>query len=454
MRDILNEALKGHGADYVEIRIEDSERTNISYRGRDLESLSRTSGFGGNVRAAVNGGWGFVSFNTIDDLKEKVALAVRQAKLVGKDKTQLAPVEPVVDEIRPEIVKDHRSVSLSDKKRLVEEYAGVILSMGEKIQTCFVRYSDIYSRVYYINTDGAWIDTERVYLAGGMEAIARQGDIIQPNYLSYSSNRDFGIAENRHDEVRAMTQAAIDTLSAPNVKSGSYTVIADPTLAGIFAHEAFGHLSEADDYAENPQLRELMTLGRRFGGKHLNILDGADVPGSGGTIKYDNEGVPKTPTYLIREGELVGRLHSRESAAKMGEKPTGNARALDYTFPPIVRMTNTYIAQGNVSLNDMLSDVEEGIYVIDSRGGQTSGEMFTFSAREAFMVRNGKLAERVRGVNLTGNVFTTLENIDAIGDDLRWPLKGGGCGKGGQSPLPVGNAGPHIRIRNCVVGGQ
>jgi TldD protein len=138
----------------------------------------------------------------------------------------------------------------------------------------------------------------------------------------------------------------------------------------------------------------------------------------------------------------------------MGEQPTGNARALNYTFPPIVRMTNTYIAPGDISFEDMISEVDEGLYVIDSRGGETTGEMFTFSAREAFMVRKGKIAERVRGVNLTGNVFTTLENIDAIGNDLEWPSRAGTCGKGGQSPLPVGCAGPHIRIRNCVVGGK
>lgn len=454
MRNILSDALKGHGADYVEIRVEESERTSISYRKRELDQLSRTSGFGGNVRAAVNGGWGFVSFNSLDNLKEKVQLAVRQARLVGKDKTQLAEVAPVVDEIRPEVIKDPRSISLADKKRLVEEYTDIILSLGDKIQTSSVGYGDSYTHVYYINSDGTWIDTERVFVRGVAEAVAREGDIIQPNHFTFSSTIDYGVAENRHDEVRAMTQAALDSLSAPKVVSGTYTVIADPALTGIFAHEAFGHLSEADDMAENPQLRELMVLGRRFGGTHLNILDGADVPGSGGTIKYDNEGVPKTPTYLIREGVLVGRLHSRESAAKMGEAPTGNARALDYTFPPIVRMTNTYIAPGNVSFEEMISDIDEGLYVIDSRGGQTSGEVFTFSAKEAFMIRKGKIAERVRGVNLTGNVFTTLENIDAIGNDLYWPKRGGGCGKGGQSPLPVGFAGPHIRIKDCVVGGQ
>ncbi|MBM4452669.1 MAG: TldD/PmbA family protein, partial [Chloroflexi bacterium] len=232
-----------------------------------------------------------------------------------------------------------------------------------------------------------------------------------------------------------------------------YTVILDPILAGVFAHEAFGHLSEADHVHENKRLQELMVLGRKFGSKHLNIVDGAAVPGLRGSYKYDDEGVPATKTYLIREGILESRLHSRETAAMMREKPTGNARAINYRYPPIVRMTNTFIEPGKVSFEDMLSEINEGIYAKDWYGGTTSLEMFTFSAGEAYMIRNGKIAELLRPIVLSGNVFTTLANINAIGNDLDMN-QGGGCGKAGQSPLPVSNGSPHIRIRHCLVGGS
>jgi len=162
--------------------------------------------------------------------------------------------------------------------------------------------------------------------------------------------------------------------------------------------------------------------------------------------------VPATKTYLIREGKLVGRLHSRETAAKMGEKPTGNARAMNYRYPPIVRMTNTYIEPGQASFNDIIAGIKEGVYAKNWFGGTTSMEMFTFSAGEAYMIRNGKIAEALRPVVLTGNVFTTLNNIDAIAGDLDMN-QGGGCGKGGQFPLPVSNGSPHIRISRCLVGG-
>ena len=148
---------------------------------------------------------------------------------------------------------------------------------------------------------------------------------------------------------------------------------------------------------------------------------------------------------------MVGRLHSRETAGKMGERVTGNARALDYRFPPIVRMTNTYIERGEMSFNDLIADIDEGVYARNWFGGTTSMEMFTFSAGEAYMIRNGKVAELLRPVKLTGNLFTTLMNIDALGNDMDFN-QGGGCGKAGQMPLPVSNGSPHIRIRDVVVG--
>jgi TldD protein len=241
-------------------------------------------------------------------------------------------------------------------------------------------------------------------------------------------------------------------LSAPRIRSGEHWVVLDPVLAGVFVHEAFGHLSEADFTYENERMREIMVLGRRFGGEHLNIIDGAAVPGLRGSYRYDDEGVPATRTHLIKEGVLVGRLHSRETAAKMDESTTGNARALDYRYPPIVRMTNTFIQPQKVSFEEMIGEIKEGVYVKNWYGGTTSMEMFTFSAGEAYSIRNGRVAELLRPVVLTGNIFTTLQNVDAIGNDLKMN-EGGGCGKGGQSPLPVSNGSPHIRIQHCLLGG-
>jgi TldD protein len=448
----LVEIIKGYNADYLEAHLEQSEASHITYRGRELESVGRTTSLGGNVRALVKGGWGFVSFNDFSDLPGKVELVVKQAQFAGTGESQLAEVEPVVDVVPGDADKSPVVIPLAEKKRLLDNYNDIIWHTP-KIQTSTIGYADSYKKSVFLSSLGSYIEQERSDVMLRLSAVAVDGSDVQQVGLSLGSRGDFSQMQNLHRQIAEMAQHTVQLLSAPQVKGGEYTVVLDPILAGVFIHEAFGHLSESDFVYENERLREIMTLGKQFGSTALNVIDGAAVPGLRGSYKYDDEGVPATETYLIQEGKLVGRLHSRETAAKMGEKPTGNARAINYHYPPIVRMTNTYIVPGSVSFDDIIGDIQEGVYAKNWYGGMTSMEMFTFSAGEAYMIRNGKLAEMLRPVVLTGNVFTTLNNIDAIGNDLEMN-QGGGCGKREQMPLPVANGSPHIRIRHCLVGGR
>ena len=448
----LVEIIKRYNADYLEAHLEQSEASHITYRGRELESVGRTTILGGNVRALVKGGWGFVSFNDFSDLPGKVELVVKQAQFAGTGESQLAEVEPVVDVVPGDADKSPVVIPLAEKKRLLDNYNDIIWHTP-KIQTSTIGYADSYKKSVFLSSLGSYIEQERSDVMLRLSAVAVDGSDVQQVGLSLGSRGDFSQMQNLHRQIAEMAQHTVQLLSAPQVKGGEYTVVLDPILAGVFIHEAFGHLSESDFVYENERLREIMTLGKQFGSTALNVIDGAAVPGLRGSYKYDDEGVPATETYLIQEGKLVGRLHSRETAAKMGEKPTGNARAINYHYPPIVRMTNTYIVPGSVSFDDIIGDIQEGVYAKNWYGGMTSMEMFTFSAGEAYMIRNGKLAEMLRPVVLTGNVFTTLNNIDAIGNDLEMN-QGGGCGKREQMPLPVANGSPHIRIRHCLVGGR
>jgi TldD protein len=380
--------------------------------------------------------------------------ACESARLVGKEESKFAEVEPVVDEITAALDKDFREISLSEKKSVIEEYNKIILGYHDKIETSNVGYGDSFRRIWYGNSEGTYIKDERPDAGVILSATAREGDNVQQGFESIAGGAGFQVIEGLQDKAEAAARLAVDLLSAPPVTGGKYTVIVNPRLTGVFAHEAFGHLSESDFVYENERLKELMILGKRLGSDILNIIDDGTIPGLRGTQKYDDEGVKTRKNYLIKDGVLVGRLHSRETAAKMGEKPTGNARAIGYQHQPIVRMTNTYIDKGSAAFEDMIKDVNLGLYAIDMIGGQTSMEMFTFSAAYGYMVRDGKIAELVRDVVLTGNVFETLMNIDMISDPVEWPPVGGGCGKGGQSPLPVATGGPNVRIHNVVVGGR
>ena len=448
----LAQALKNTGADYIEARLEESQSSRIIYRGKKLESIGKTSAVGGNIRALIKGGWGFASFNDLSDIKSRVELAVKQARLVGKEKSELAPVEPITDIVPADKLKNPLSIPLSEKKQLLDEYNDIIWRTP-KLQTSTIGYADSRKKVIFISSLGSYIEQERADITLRLNAVAADDGDIQQVGLSTGSRGDFSSIQNLHQPVAEMAQHAVRLLSAPQAKGGEYTVVLDPVLAGVFVHEAFGHLSESDFVYENERMRQIMVLGKKFGDKILNIVDSAALPGLRGSYKYDDEGTPSTKTYLINEGKLVGRLHSRETAAKMGEKPTGNARAINYRYPPIVRMTNTYIEPGKASFEEIIGDIKEGIYAKNWYGGTTSMEMFTFSAGEAYMIRNGRIAEAIRPVVLTGNVFNTLNQIDAIGNDLDMN-QGGGCGKAGQMPLPVSNGSPHIRVQKCLVGGK
>jgi TldD protein len=449
----LTGKLKKGKADYLEARFEESQSSLIVYRGRVLESIGRSTASGGNVRALTKGGWGFTSFNRFDRLNDRVSLAIEQAQSTGTGKSNLAPVKPAVDNVKSVVTQDPLSIPLAEKKRLLDEYNEIIWSVPQ-IKTSTIYYMDGRKKVIFLNSEGSFITQERTDVNLYISAVAAKDNEVQQVNFSLGSLGDYKAIQGLHQRVKETAQNAVALLSAPQAKGGEYTVVLDPLLAGVFAHEAFGHLSESDFVYENDRLREIMALGKQFGAPHLNIVDSASDPaGMRGSYKYDDEGTPSMKTYLIREGKLVGRLHSRETAAKMNEKPTGNARAVSYRFPPIVRMTNTYIEPGKMSFDEMIADIKEGIYAKKMYGGQTALEMFTFSAGDTYMIRNGKIAELIRPSILTGNVFDTLKNIDAVGNDLDMN-QGGGCGKGEQSPLPVSLGSPHIRIQRCLIGGK
>jgi TldD protein len=456
MRDIIEEAVKRSKADYTEIRIEDKETCRVAFRGRELETANANIDKGGMVRCLIrNKGWGVATFNDIDDLAAMVDQAYQCAR-VGSipEPIELAPVEPVESMTTAVMGRDFRDVPLSEKKALAERYNQILLGHSDRIVDTQSIYSDVFTHLTLANSEGTYIEQDKPSVVIGAFATAHDGDNVQQAHEVFSSTLGYEYVLDKDELARKAAARAVELLGARPVQAGQYPIVIDQLLAGVFIHEAFGHLSEADFIYENPKAREMMTLGRRFGQGILNVYDDGSIPNLRGTTIYDDEGTPARRNWLIKDGVLVGRLHSRPTAAKMGETASGNARAVSYRFAPIVRMTNTAIDNGTATFENMIKDIKLGIYACDAYGGETQLENFSFSSGYAYMIRDGKIAEMVKDVILAGNLFTTLGNIDMIGDDFKWLNTGGGCGKAGQFPLPVGMGAPHIRIQNVVIGGQ
>jgi TldD protein len=453
MREQIEAAIRSSRADYTEIRLEEGQNTRVAFRGPDLETADIVIDRGGLVRCFVHGGgWGIATFNDLSDLGRRVQQAYEGARAVQAEPIELAPIPASEDKIVVPLENDFRGVSVTEKKRLAQEYNEILLQFDPRIVDTHATYFDTFSRVTFANSEGTYIEEERPMVNVALSAVSRQNSNVQRAFEAVSKVAGFDAVKGHHDLAETVAERAVDLLAAPPMQGGRHTVVCNPRMAGVFAHEAFGHLSEADFVYENPQAQEMMVLGRRFGRDILTIADDGSISGLRGTHKYDDEGTPTGRTDLINDGILVGRLHSRETAAKMDEKPTGNARATSYRYPPIVRMTNTFIEGGDASFEEMISDIDRGVYACDAFGGQTALENFSFTAAYGYAIRDGEIGELVRDVVLSGNLFVTLKHIDAIGDDFQW-AEWGRCGKG-QGGLPVTMGAPHIRIRDVLIGGE
>ncbi len=458
MEQNIKQAIAKSSADYTEIRLERALRSQVLFQKDKLENLESSSEVGGIVRVLKDGGWGIAVFNDVSQLSDKVGEATRAASLVAAHSdapVELAEVPSVQETVRADLKNDFRSIPLKEKKELAETYNKILLSHDKRIVSSQVRYTDSFREVSFANSEGTFLTQEIPDITLLLVAVASDGGAnIQQGFESIGEASGFDLVLGRGEEVRRVAQRAIDLLAAKPVEGGQYTVILDPYLAGVFIHEAFGHFCEADFLFKNERLSKIMTLGTRFGGEMLNVVDNGYMPDLRGNIPYDDEGVARAKTHLITKGVLTSLLHSRETAKKMGVSPTGNARAISYEHEPIVRMTNTYIEDGDHSFDEMLSEIDHGIYAIKAYGGQTVFEQFTFSAAYAYEIRNGEVGGMLKDVVLTGNLFETLRSIDMIGNDQQIHGGSGGCGKGGQSPLPVTDGSPHIRIQNVTIGGK
>ncbi len=453
MFDKLRSILSKIDTDYADIRYEIKKDVTVTFNGKELTQIGSHSTDGYVVRVLKDGGMSSAVFTREGDAEKALSTAVENARLIAKniDKPiRLAKTEVIKDTYTPVLKEDPRAIPILEKLELVGKYNDIPLGY-EKIATTSITYQDVIREKYFMNTEGTEIKEDLITTRVAGEITARDGSLLQNVRVRAGGSNGFSTVRNQEENFEKRTALALNLLKAQPVKGGVYNCILNQSLAGVFTHEAFGHFSEADIIETLPSIREKMKIGNKLGSDVVNIVDNPTIPDQLGFYKYDDEGVKARPTQLIKNGVLTGRLHSRRTAAEFGEILSGHCVAEDYRYAPIIRMGTIFIEPSTHSFEELVEMLKDGLYILDAKGGQTSGENFTFGAQCGYVVKNGKVGNMVRDINLSGNLYKILNDITAVGNDLTLS-KVGGCGKG-QMNIRSCHGSPHILVQDVVIGG-
>ncbi len=436
---------------YADIRVEDRSRTVISYKAGALEEMRNRREKQAFLRVYDGKLWYYASTTDTGRLQETLDglyAAAEENPDILED-----PVVKRFEKNRDKLFSfadcSVRDTPLAEKQKLLLGYlplltedSCVVLPMGT--------YLDRSSLFHFVSSLGA--DIEYDYQTCGISfnfSMAEGEKQFQGSWQKGGTRFDemTGIREELREAVRE--QAAFLRNSVP-VEAGKYPVVLSPQAAGVFAHESFGHKSESDFMLSDESMRNEWQLGKTVGSPILSIAECGSVAGSG-FVPYDDEGTKARKNYLIKNGVLAGRLHSAMTAAALDEGLTGNARAIDCTFEPIVRMTTTYIEGGDLDFDELIAPIEKGYFIktINHGSGMST---FTIAPSVSYEIVNGKLGRPVQISVITGSVFETLGLIDGLTKDVELlSFVTGGCGKMEQSGLPVGFGGPYVRVSSMNV---
>jgi TldD protein len=347
--------------------------------------------------------------------------------------------------------KNPVDIAMDDKIKNLSEINKTIQTWDSRIKSCTVDYLDLTGSDFFINSEGTNIEQGKMFVWSRVTASAECSGVFTFSREEIGSTLGYEVFDTQPPQMvgEIVAKRAVDQLSAKSLKGGKTPVVLGPNVVGVFVHEAFGHLAEADLALSGGVLFNAM--GTKIGSDLVTFYDDGTVPGAFGSFKYDDEGVPAQKTLLLKDGVVVGLMHNRETACKFNLQSTGNARAEDFRVEPIIRMRNTYMEPRDYTFDELLEDVKFGYFFKSFRGGQANIDgTFQVGIQEGYEIVNGEIGVPVRNASISGNTLETLLKVDAVGKDFA--LDSGRCGKG-QTAF-ISDGGPHIRLSEVVVGGS
>ena len=436
---------------YADVRTEDRSRTTISYRAGVLEEMKTRTEQRAFLRVYDGKLWYYASVTDLANLQQ--TLDGLYASATENPDILEDPIVRRFERNKDTVMSfaDHsvRDIPVKQKQELLLSYLP-LLSEDSCITMPQGSYLDRNSVFRFRSSLGADITYDYQTCGLALSCSMAEGEKKFSGHWQKGDTR-FEKLQGLESEIRAAVAEQVSFMrnSVP-VTAGKYPVVLSPEAAGVFAHESFGHKSESDFMLSDESMRLEWQLGKTVGSPILSIAECGSVPGSG-YVPYDDEGTKAKKNYLIKNGVLAGRLHNAQTAAALDEGITGNARAIDCTFEPIVRMTNTYIEGGDLDFDQLIAPIKKGYYIKTIRHG-SGMSTFTIAPSLAYEIVDGKLGRPVQISVLTGSVFETLGLIDGLTKDVELlSFVTGGCGKMEQVGLPVGFGGPYVRVSSMNV---
>ena len=436
---------------YADVRTENRFTTEISYQDGTLEEYKVRTEVRAFLRVYDGAMWYYASVTDLNDLQ-----AVLDSLYNTATPNPAILEHPTIRRLERSIAHENnfadcsvRDIPTTEKDALLRSFLP-LLAEDPCMSMPHGSYVDRSSHFTFMSSLGADVSYDYQTCGVSLRCSMVEGEKKFSAFWSRGETQ-FEALTKLKDEVRASMQEQADFMRRSKaVTAGNYPVVLSPMAAGVFAHESFGHKSESDFMLSDESMREEWKLGKKVGADMLSIVDCGMQPGSG-YVPYDDEGTKARKNYLIKNGVLAGRLHNAQTAAALDEGLTGNARAIDCTFEPIVRMTTTYIEGGDLTFEELIAPIQKGYYIktINHGSGMST---FTIAPAVAYEIVDGKLGDPVQISVLTGSVFETLHLIDGLTKDvelLSFVL--GGCGKMEQMNLPVGFGGPYVRVSSMNV---
>lgn len=458
MEDKILKKAEELGVEYCDLRRIRTAGLALEVKDGELKKAVPGDETGLSIRVLLAGSWGFSATSdlSLNQVTKTLERAIELAKISSKHNTEPVKLQPTKILSMSKVWKpviNPSDVAIEDKFELITDMEKRIHEF-DNILTVTTGYSESLIEMAFQSTEGANIQTSVTRTVAQANLVARKEANIVGFRTRIGGTRGYEIF--KHDDpilkCEYAARAVNRILAAKPCPSGKMTLVADPSLAGVFVHEALGHAAEADQIVTHESILD-GKLGEQIAAEHVTVVDDSTVLGGFGSFPVDDEGVLGSRKVLIQDGVLKNYICNRETAHKLDLEPNGGARAESYQVRPLVRMSNTLIEPGEHTFEELVEDIKYGIFAKGTRGGQvdTAKGTFQFNAQEAFLIENGKITTPLKDVSLAGDTLEILNNIDAMTKEREFG-EPGYCGKG--QFVPIGDGGPNIRIKSATVGGS